>query len=217
MFGQIEELLRDPIAVVPRLLVLVIALTIHEFAHAWSADRFGDSTPRDNGRVTLNPLSHLDPIGSLVFLLSGFGWAKPVPVNIYALERSSRLAPMWVAVAGPISNLIMAILGAIPIRLGLMQGLPPLVIEFFLQFVWLNLILMFFNLIPIFPLDGEKVLTYLLPPESGLRKVMDQVRPIGPMILLFLIISPNLLGFNLLGTLIGEPSSTMFEILAGLG
>jgi Zn-dependent protease len=217
MFGQFEEMLRDPISFVPRLLVLVIALTVHEFAHAWSADRFGDYTPRDSGRVTLNPLAHLDLIGSFAFLLTGFGWAKPVPVNLYALERSNRFAPMWVAIAGPISNLLMAILGAIPIRLGLIDGLPPLAVDFFLQFVWLNLILMLFNLIPIFPLDGEKVLTYLLTPESGLRKTLDQIRSVGPMILLFLIISPTIIGFNILGTLVGEPASALFAALVGIG
>jgi Zn-dependent protease len=190
---------------------------VHEFAHAWSADFFGDDTPRANGRLTLNPLSHLDPIGSLIFLISGFGWAKPVPVNLYALERGNRFAPVWVAFAGPLSNFILALLFAIPIRLGLLDSAPPFLVDLALQFVWLDLILMVFNLIPIFPLDGEKVLTYLLPPESGLRRVLDQIRPIGPMILLFIIVAGPLLGFNLLDTLVSQPVSAMFAALVGIG
>ncbi|HJS28400.1 MAG TPA: site-2 protease family protein [Anaerolineales bacterium] len=214
MFGQ---LFSDPLALIPRLIVLVVALTVHEFAHAWTADRFGDGTPRANGRLTLNPLSHLDPIGSLVFLLAGFGWAKPVPVNLYALERSNRLAPVWVAFAGPLSNFILAIIFAIPLRFGLLDSAPPLLADLFVQFVWLNLILMVFNLIPIFPLDGEKVLTYLLPPESSLRRLLDQIRPVGPMILLFLIVAGPLIGLDLLGILVSEPVSAMFAALVGIG
>lgn len=214
MFNQ---LFQDPISLISRLLVLVIALTVHEFAHAWSADRLGDDTPRSLGRLTLNPLKHLDPIGSLVFLVAGFGWAKPVPVNLYALERTNRFAPVWVAIAGPISNLLMAIIGAIPFRLGLVQSMSPLIADFFVQFVWLNLVLMVFNLIPIFPLDGEKVLTYVLPPEAGLRKLLDQIRPIGPILLMVIVFAGPLLGFNFLDTLVLTPVSAMFSFLVGLG
>ena len=102
-----------------RVIVLAIAFTVHEFAHAWTADHFGDDTPRINGRLTLNPLAHLDPIGSLLLLVAGFGWAKPVPVNPYALGKSSPLAMMWVSLAGPMSNFLMAILAAIPVRIAL--------------------------------------------------------------------------------------------------
>ena len=102
-------------------IVLITAFSVHEFAHAWTANYFGDDTPRMNGRLTLNPLAHLDPIGSLMLIFAGFGWAKPVPVSLYALERRSPAAPMWVALAGPLSNFLMALLAAIPFRLGLIK------------------------------------------------------------------------------------------------
>jgi len=103
------------------LFVLLTAFSVHEFAHAWTADRFGDMTPRLAGRLTLNPVVHLDPIGSLLLLVAGFGWAKPVPINPYALLRRSSAAVMLVSLAGPISNFLMAILAAIPFQLGLVS------------------------------------------------------------------------------------------------
>src|SRR5512139_2451174 len=111
----------DPSTLICRIIVLLTAFSVHEFAHAWTANYFGDDTPRQNGRLTLNPLAHLDPIGSIVLLFAGFGWAKPVPVNPYALERRSPAALMWVSLAGPLSNLLMALIAAIPFRLGLIS------------------------------------------------------------------------------------------------
>src|SRR3990172_6184271 len=106
---------------IARIFVLLVAFSVHEFAHAWSADMFGDETPRMNGRLTLNPLVHLDPMGSLLLLVVGFGWARPVPVNPYALSRRSPAALMLVSLAGPLSNLIMAVIAAVPFRLGLVS------------------------------------------------------------------------------------------------
>ena len=111
----------DPQTVISRIFVLLTAFAVHEFAHAWTADRFGDPTPRDNGRLTLNPMAHLDPMGSLMLIVVGFGWAKPVPVNPYALARRSSAAMMWVALAGPASNFLMALLASIPFQLGLVS------------------------------------------------------------------------------------------------
>ena len=109
----------DPADLIARAIVLIIAFTVHEFAHAFTADYFGDDTPRSQGRLTLNPLAHLDPIGSLLLLVAGFGWARPVQINPYILQRHSPAAPMYVALAGPLSNLILAALAAIPLRFGL--------------------------------------------------------------------------------------------------
>ncbi len=95
----------SPSLLISRVLTLIIALTVHEFSHAFIAYRFGDTTARDAGRLTLNPLKHLDVLGSLMLLLVGFGWAKPVPINPYALRRKSESAEMWVSLAGPASNL----------------------------------------------------------------------------------------------------------------
>ena len=102
-------------------IILLTAFPVHEFAHAWVADRFGDNTPRANGRLTLNPLAHLDLIGSLMMILVGFGYAKPVPINPYVLQRHSPSATMLVSLAGPTSNLIMAIIASLFFRLGLVS------------------------------------------------------------------------------------------------
>jgi Zn-dependent protease len=209
----------NPSTLISRIIVLIIAFSVHEFAHAWTADRFGDDTPRFNGRLTLNPLAHLDPIGSLMLLVAGFGWAKPVPINPYALERRSPAATMWVSLAGPASNLLMAILAAVPFQLGLVSiaSAFPTAGAFFpspdkllFEFVYINLILMLFNLIPLAPLDGEKILYYFLP-YSG-QQFMDSLRPYGPMILLAVVFLGPFLGFNIVGNILGPP----LRILAGL-
>src|SRR5512139_3541331 len=109
----------DPATLIARMIVLIFAFTLHEFAHAWTATQFGDDTPRLNGRLTLNPMAHLDPMGSLLLLVAGFGWAKPVPINPYALQRRSASAVTWVSLAGPLSNFAIAMLATIPFKLGL--------------------------------------------------------------------------------------------------
>jgi Zn-dependent protease len=218
----------SPSMLISYIFVLLTAFAVHEFAHAFVANAFGDRTPELNGRLTLNPLAHLDVMGSLMLLVAGFGWAKPVPVNLYALERRSRWAPMWVALAGPGSNLLMAILMAIPFRLGLVSvfqaqmaigtaqsHILPTIPQLLLVFVETNLLLMLFNLIPISPLDGEKILYYLLPANG--QRVMDQIRPYGPILLLVLMFSSFLLPgrFNLLGVLIGAPMNFLLNLLVG--
>ncbi|HET59071.1 MAG TPA: site-2 protease family protein, partial [Chloroflexi bacterium] len=156
----------DISTLIAHLFVLLTAFSVHEFAHAWTANYFGDRTPELNGRLTLNPLVHLDPIGSLLLLIAGFGWAKPVPVNPYVLERRSPSALMWVSLAGPFSNLMMAIVAAIPFRLGLVSvsdaysalatrgsHILPTLPQLLWVFISINLLLMVFNLLPIAPLD----------------------------------------------------------------
>jgi len=207
---------------ISRIFVLLTAFAVHEFAHAWTADRFGDPTPRNNGRLTLNPMAHLDPMGSLMLIVAGFGWAKPVPVNPYILARRSSAAMMWVALAGPASNLIMALIAAIPFQLGLVTAFDafantgtilPSLDKLLWEFVYINLLLMLFNLIPLPPLDGEKILYYLLP-ASG-QRVMDNIRPYGPMLLLAVVFAGPLLGINILGSIIGPPLSALMSVLVG--
>jgi Zn-dependent protease len=203
---------------ISNLFVLVVAFTIHEFAHAWTADRFGDMTPRQNGRLSLNPVVHLDVFGSLMLLVAGFGWAKPVPVNPYVLRSRSRSALMLVALAGPMSNLLLAILAAIPFQLGLLQpafpeGVIPTPAMLLTQFIFINLVLMLFNLIPIAPLDGDKILDFFLPSEWSYR--LDSIRPYGPMILLALIFVGPYVGFDLIGMLLGPPLFQLFSLLVG--
>lgn len=195
-------------ALISRVLILVVAFTVHEFAHAWSANELGDDTPRLNGRLTLNPLAHLDVVGSMLLLLTGFGWAKPVPINPYALQRRMRAGVMLVAGAGPFSNLILAILAAIALRLGISQ---PLVSQFLLQFIFINLVLLFFNMIPLFPLDGEKVLAYLLPPPG--QDAMARIRPYGPMILMGMIVVGSLGAIDIIGALVTGPAMFMLSQL----
>ncbi len=210
----------DPQILISRIFVLLTAFAVHEFAHAWTADRFGDPTPRNNGRLTLNPMAHLDPMGSLMLIFAGFGWAKPVPVDPYALSRRSSAAMMWVALAGPASNLLMALLASIPFQLGLvsiygidLETFLPSLDMLLYQFVYINLLLMLFNLIPLAPLDGEKILYYLLP-SSG-QRMMDNIRPYGPMLLLAVVFLGPLLGFNVLGSIIGPPLTAMMSVLTG--
>jgi len=210
-----------PSEIISRVIILLIALPFHEFAHAWTAHRFGDSTPERNGRLTLNPLAHLDPIGALMLVIAGFGWAKPVPINPYALQRRSPSATMLVSLAGPMSNLLLAILAALPFRFGLIGRLSspirsflPSPAEFLMYFIIINLALMLFNLIPLFPLDGEKVLTYLLPPRF--QHFLDAIRPYSSMILLGLIILGRMTPFDVIGWIMGCPLQSLFKLLTGV-
>lgn len=217
LFGNIT------IAVIlARAFVLLVAFTIHELAHGVTANYFGDDTPRMNGRLTLNPLRHLDPIGSLLLLTVGFGWAKPMPVNPYALQRHSPAAMMWVSLAGPASNLVLALLAAIPLRLGLVslnqtslfgRDIIPTPGYVLVEFIFINLVLMLFNLIPLAPLDGDKILDFFLP--ASVSRSLDKIRPYGPIILLALVFVGPYLGVNILNYILWLPSQAMFDFLVG--
>ncbi len=156
---------------------LLVAITVHEFAHAWTADHLGDPTPRIQGRLTLNPLAHLDPIGTLAIILSGFrfGWGKPVQFDPYNLENPRRDAAI-ISFAGPLANLSLAVLSSIIAHISLSQQLNPFLTAIAIQFIALNLSLAVFNLIPIHPLDGGKILVGLLPRHNAneVDKVLNQ-------------------------------------------
>lgn len=204
---------------ISRVLILIIAFTVHEFSHAKVADLFGDNTPRANGRLTLNPLRHLDPMGSILLLATGFGWARPVPVNPYALGRAAPSAMMWVSLAGPMSNFLLAILGAVVLRAGILpnafggSALLPTPQGFMVEFVWVNLALMLFNLIPLAPLDGEKIAGYFAPPS--IARVLETISPFGPVILLVVFFLGPQFGLDIVGTIIGQPLLNLYYLLVG--
>lgn len=146
-------------------IALLVAAPLHELAHAYTADRLGDPTPRRSGRLTLNPLAHLDPLGTILLLVAGFGWAKPVPIDP-GYFPDWRRGIILVSAAGPLANVILAFLFGLPFKLGVV--LPLLVGHLLATLVLVNAILAVFNLIPVPPLDGSKILIGLLPPHLSL-------------------------------------------------
>ena len=154
--------------------IVLLSLTIHEAAHAWTANRLGDPTARQLGRISLNPIVHIDPIGTILLpLLAAYsglpiiGWAKPVPVNVYRL-RNGRRDFMLVAAAGPLSNIAQAVVGAVVLRSLVGSGVDAELLQKMLfGYVSINLLLAFFNLVPIPPLDGGNVLAGLLPSRAA--------------------------------------------------
>lgn len=177
-------------------IILLFSIILHECAHGLAAERCGDPTARQAGRITLNPIPHLDPIGSiflpgimiLISLVTGsgfiFGWAKPVPINPYNLNDPKR-DMMWIGLAGPATNFAVALFLALVFRLLAISASLGAVILFY--GVTINLILGFFNLIPIPPLDGSRILTGLLPEEHAYR--LSRIEPFGFMIILILLIT----------------------------
>lgn len=213
MFGIFNQ---SPAALITHLVTLIIAIGLHEFAHAKVADMLGDDTPRANGRVTLNPLAHLDPIGSLMMLFGPMGWGKPVPVNPYVLGRRSPAALMLVSLAGPMTNFLLAIIAAVPLKMGLASNTAPQAFlpsseAFLQQFIILNLFLMLFNLIPLAPLDGDKIADYFFPPAFG--HVLEVIRPMGPIILIALIFLMPRFGFDFIGELVYPPLLNIYHLL----
>lgn len=176
-------------------IVLAIAFTVHEFAHAYVAYKFGDPTAKKQGRLTLSPLAHLDPIGTLLIFIAGFGWAKPVPVNRFYF-KNPRLAGVLVSVAGPLSNLVIAFIGLavwyILLSAGALSSLSPgtadSLEQFFNILVLLNITLFIFNLFPFPPLDGYRIIEDLAP--AGVRAKMTQFESYGIVVFLILVLTP---------------------------
>lgn len=208
------------------LIALVLGISVHEFAHAAAATWLGDSLPRRQGRLTLAPAAHLDVIGSLMFLIGGFGWGRPVQYNPYALRAGLRSGPALVAFAGPLSNVILAALIAIPLRLlvlltrggpTLLAGQSPTVmstlITLLASIVLYNLVLAVFNLIPIFPLDGFSILLGVLPAEMA--NVLDQTRPYGFFLLIALLLLDRYV--DVLGMVMAGPISLLLYLLVYAG
>ena len=203
-------------------LSILLAIDVHEFFHAWIADRMGDPTARYLGRVSLNPLVHLDPVGTMVMLMSiishtGFGWGKPVPVNPRNLRHGPRVGMGIVSFAGPLANLITAAVIGLPLRLRL--HLPGTLAELFWIAALTNIGLAVFNLIPLPPLDGYGVLQGILASARGtwsyrLSASLTPLERQGPFILLFVILIGSRLG--ILGLLLGPPISFLSRLLLGV-
>jgi len=201
-----------------RLPAIVLALTVHEYAHGRTAYHFGDPTAYEAGRLTFNPLAHLDPIGTLALIFLGFGWAKPVPVNPYNFQGNRVTKMMWVAGAGPLSNLLQALV--MSILFSLLWHFGPtgnsaLVVwlhNFLFYFIMINIVLAVFNLLPIPPLDGSKILAGLLPPSQ--MNIIFALERYG-FIILIVMMWFGLLG-NIITPLVFAVLRTMLR-LVGLG
>jgi Zn-dependent protease len=235
MIWYANDLLENPQAFIPFVLalglVILLGLAFHEFCHAWAAYELGDDTAKRQGRLTLNPLAHIDPIGTALIAVIGFGWAKPTPFNPLRLSLGPDKGGAVVAFAGPASNFVFAAAAAIPLRLGLFElsgglGRPgettfesiiargtaqDFVVLFLLLFVSLNILLGLFNLLPIAPLDGFKVLTGIAPKE--ISQPLKALEPWGPGLLIGLIAIGWLTPFNPIGAVIGGLSTTVADFL----
>jgi len=228
MLIQLSRLGSNPRALVALLLALCIAFIIgiafHEFSHAMVAYLLGDNTAQSQGRLTLNPLAHLDPAGTILLLLVGFGWGKPTPVNPYRLRNGPKAGIALVSAAGPVSNFFMAAFFAVPLKLGLVQFddfLPMTSWSFgnylallLFYVVLINVVLGLFNLLPIAPLDGAKIASGIFPGELG--DFFRRMEPYGPGILmaLFLLsyLSPSL---SVFGRVISPLETRILHVLVG--
>jgi Zn-dependent protease len=188
-----------PLSEIPYVAItLIIAFTFHELAHAYVAYKFGDMTAKNQGRLTLNPLKHLDPFGTILIFVAGFGWARPVPVNRFFFKKP-RLAGVLVSVAGPLSNLILTALAFLIwyslVKAGAAAHLPSAVANFFNLFIQLNIVLFIFNLLPFPPLDGYRIIEDLVP--NNARAKMTQYESWGSLIFFILVLIPTLSSYTI--------------------
>ena len=204
LFAPIE----DPIQFLAFVVAILLGITVHEFMHAYAAHRLGDDTGRMLGRMSLNPMAHLDPWGTLLLVLAGFGYGKPVPFNEARLRSSAAVA--LVALAGPAANLALAALFAIPLRAGTADVFGDIYTAILQYIVQMNCILAIFNLIPIPPLDGANVVYGLLPPRQ--QYSWRTFQQYGPFLLLFVF----LFAPRVLNTIVFAPAVALARALTGL-
>lgn len=215
----------NPLRMAATLVGLVIAITVHECAHAWMANQLGDPTARYLGRITLNPLAHLDPLGSVMILMTsllgtGIGWGKPTPVNPNRLRYGSRLGNAIVALAGPVSNLAVGLILGLALRLLLWAALPAWVYDVLAILVATNVIIAMFNLLPIPPLDGFSVLLGLISLVPGraawnASNWLGGLQRYGPLPLLVVLFLLPFLGLNIVGWWVGPPTDLFMRLVVG--
>lgn len=229
IFRNLDLFFRDPARFMAFVLVtmvaLLIAITVHEFSHALVADRLGDPTARRLGRLSLNPLVHLDLTGTLMLLLVGFGWGKPVPVNPWAFGRDALRSMSLVAFAGPLSNVVAASGIGLVFKLNLLawpfspmgqtsgSPLESFVAQLLVITIFYNLILAVFNLIPLAPLDGSKVVLGILPRDMA--AAFRRLEPWGPGILLGIIVIDWFTGAGILIRIIGPVVNGLSLVIVG--
>ncbi len=214
----VDYLVRQPLLAIYFLIGLVIAVTVHEFAHAYVAARQNDPTARYLGRVSLNPLAHLDPAGSFLFLFAGIGWGKPVPVNPANL-KDGRLGDFYVSIAGIVTNIFIAFLFLLPLQILHTTGTDIALTSFqdnpgllFCQMVaMVNVLLAAFNILPIPPLDGSKAIGILIP--RRFEATYQQYLRVGPVVLIGIFLLSLAAGINLLGPII-DPLRALFSFIA---
>lgn len=200
----------------PQILVILIpslmfSLSFHEYAHAWMAKKCGDNTANSLGRLSLNPLAHLDLVGSLMILFVGFGWAKPVPVNSYFL-KNPRQDMMKIAAAGPLSNLLLAFIASLIFRINGSMGFNLDYLLFY--FIQINISLAIFNMIPIFPLDGAQIFTGYLSKHNP--DLAAKIQAYGPQVLFGLILFGYITGFSIIWLFISPIVKVFMYIFAGI-
>ncbi|MCL1817091.1 MAG: site-2 protease family protein [Clostridiales bacterium] len=196
--------------------VVIIALPIHEYAHARVAYSFGDPTAKNNGRLTLNPLKHLDLVGTILLIVAQFGWAKPVPINPFFFQGNRKRKILYVSLAGPVSNLLQAIIGTTFIKLipwlsfysdnSISMSILRWLFTFLVFYVHLNLVLAIFNLLPMPPLDGSKILAGFLPDRYA-EFICNTLERYGFIILIVLLFT------GLLSLILGPPVNFLFDLL----
>ncbi|MCH7712752.1 MAG: site-2 protease family protein [Chloroflexi bacterium] len=231
LLGSYQLLLDDPTSFL-RLTVLVafsllVAVTVHEFSHALVATGLGDNTAKRLGRLSLNPTKHLDPAGTVMMLVAGFGWGKPVPVNQHNLSHG-QTGMALVAAAGPLTNIMVAFLLALPIKLGLLDwsapalnrvsyvmtgGLPEGLADILGLMIFFNILLAVFNLIPLAPLDGSKILAGLLPRNQA--QAYARVERYGPALLVGLIMVDYMSNLGILWGVMGPAVRLLATVATG--
>ena len=196
---------------------ILYALTIHEYFHGWTANKFGDPTARLQGRLTLNPLAHIDILGALCFVFAHFGWGKPVPVNPYNFKNPRR-DNMIVSFAGPASNFVSAFLFGVIFYFFrhvtfVPMNISAIIFNLLISGIIVNLSLAFFNLIPLYPLDGSHVLEGLLPSSMALK--YRGIERYGPFILIGVIVVGNYTGISILGKILSPPIHFFLKLFTG--